>query len=252
MDGLFDYKGEITGNLAKVQVLEELSEILSNNNKKMKILDVGCVGIIPFEIWTPLLSNSKYDFDLYGVDIQGIEKAKEIIKRQGWKNVQIMQCSGYDLSKSFQKDYFDIIVSTQVLEHIKYIILFLKNIYDVAKEGGIIFLTLDSAHYPRNFGIKRLVMRILDFLGKEKYHNIPLHDYDIEQIFDKIGLKVIDKRFYNINPLKEIHNHKVSSELKNNILQKWKNLEDLLNKDIEFINNNKNYFMGLYYKLKKV
>jgi len=253
-------KGEkITGNLAKVQVLEELTLLLENTQEYLKILDVGCVGPQPLEFWSPILSNQKYcsKFKLFGVDIEKIEVAKDIVKQKGW-HIELRTLNAYNLTRVFPRNYFNIIVSTNVLEHIKYVEGFLREIYEELKKDGYVFLTFDSAYYSRrwiNIGkpvasLKRIGMKILDALGKEKYHDKPLYDYELEPLFGKMGFVVMDKRFYNIHPLKEIHNHKILKR-KNTLLMKWKAFEDSLNDDIGFINQNQAYFMSLYYKLKK-
>ena len=120
------------------------------------------------------------------------------------------------------------------------------------------YLTLDSAHYPRKMtggGLRTLLgrarVRVLDTLGREGYHDVPLYDNQVEELCKAAGFQVVDKRFYCLHPLKEIHNQEVSDSLKDKMLLQWKELEDLLNSDKELIEGNKHYFMALYYKLKK-
>ena len=88
-------------------------------------------------------------------------------------------------------------------------------------------------------------------MGNETHYDLPLYDYQVEKLFTQYNLRVLDKRFYNIHPLKEIHNHKVTEPLKNEFLKRWLALEDLLNQDRELIEQNKHYFLGLYYHLQR-
>jgi len=252
----------LTGNTAKIQVLEELSMTLEKNTgDNVKILDVGCVGRgQPLDLWRPLLSNPDYSskFKLWGIDTQGIERAEQFLQERGWGTVELRQASAYELQHLYPGDFFDTAVSTQVLEHIKYPSKFFDNIYQVTKKDGYVYLTLDSAHYPRKItddGLRALLRRIRgrvwDALGREGYHDVPLYDTQVETLCNAAGFQVVDKKFYCLHPLKEIHNQKVSDSLRNKMLSYWKELEDLLNSDKEFIEGNKHYFMALYYKLRK-
>lgn len=245
---------QIDGNLAKVEVLTNLFYLLENTDNNLRILDVGVGPYLNF--WKPLLETNR-NFELYGIDIAGIEKAKEEFK--DYKNVKLMQLSGYFLSEKFGPNFFDVIVSTQVLEHVFMLKKFIDQIYQTAKINGHIFLTLDSAHYSYRSAnaklimkAKQLIMKILASIGYEDHYNVPIYDYELEQLFHLNNLKIIDKRFYNIDPLKAIHNHKISLHRKNEFLMNWYLLENLLNEEKNFIAENKNYFMGLYYHLQKL
>lgn len=255
---LHHLKIELPGNLAKVKVLMELEEHLEKG-VNLKLLDIGCVGPAPLQFWEYILDNyDNLSFELYGVDLSGIKRAKRVVENRGWKNVILKEASGYDLSKIFPCDYFDIVVSTQVLEHIKHLRKFLNEIKIVTKGQGVIYFTLDSAHYPRKVklktleGWKRIGAGILDILGQERYHDVPIYDYEIEPIFKELkNFSLVEKKFYNIHPLKEIHNLRITKAVKNNLLLKWLEYENLLNEDKDFIEHGKAYFLGLYYKVQK-
>lgn len=88
-------------------------------------------------------------------------------------------------------------------------------------------------------------------MGKEEYYDTPLYDIELDHLFEDLGFKIVDRRFYNIHPLKEIHNHRILPSSKNEILKIWKELEDLLNMDVPFVSRHKRYFLDIYYKLQK-
>ena len=246
---LFNMDIEIPGNLAKVQVIQELINILQSESD-LKILDVGCGPTLEF--WKPLLNipTLSSNFMLYGIDFaEKIKEAQAIVEEFRWGNVKLREGSGYELSNLFEHDSFDIIVSTQVLEHIRDLKKFCKEMHKVCRFGGLIFLTLDSAHYQGKYRLSllhpkrsfnRLLSLTLSKLGKERYHDFPLYDSEVESIFKDLSFRIVDKRFYNIHPLKQIHNHKISQSIKNKICKSWKELEDLLNTDRSFVQATRN------------
>lgn len=255
---ILNARTELTGNLAKVKVLQELARLMEEGSKT-RVLDIGCVGLQPLQFWEPLLDEGPVKFELYGIDIAGIKKAKELVTTKGWKNVRLQEGDGYFLHTIFEEGYFDVVVATQVLEHIAHLDRFLSQARRVVKPGGQVFFTLDSAHrsgkytprHPVKF-LKNVVKKVLAWLGNERYYDLPLYDYEVERLFAKHSLKVLDKGFYNICPLKEIHNHKIERDRKNEFLKRWLELEQFLNQDGKFIEYNKRYFLGIYYRLQRV
>jgi 2-polyprenyl-3-methyl-5-hydroxy-6-metoxy-1,4-benzoquinol methylase len=102
----------LTGNVAKVKVLEKLHDHIANASG-VEILDIGCVGPQPLAFWEPLLIRTDARFRLTGIDVDGIEKAREMVARRGWTpSVTLLQGSGYDLENLFTAHSFDIVVAT--------------------------------------------------------------------------------------------------------------------------------------------
>ena len=144
----------LTGNVAKVKVLEKLHDHIANA-PGVEILDIGCVGPQPLAFWEPLLNRTDARFRLTGIDVDGIEKAREMVARRGWTpSVTLLQGSGYDLENLFTADSFDIVVATQVLEHVARIIPFMRQVETVLKAGGEAFFTLDSGHWQPRFALQ--------------------------------------------------------------------------------------------------
>jgi len=242
----------LTGNTGKVHVLEEIRKLLVKAKKPLNILDVGVVGPSPLEFWQTILSKKTLasKLRLTGVDVRGLDRAEAVAKRNRW-NVRLLKSSGYELTKHFEKNSFDVIVSTQVFEHVKNHRLFLSQLKTVLKRGGIAMITFDSGHFNEGFSFAALAARILSTIGIERYRDVGVTDAKTETILKELGWMVMDKRFYNIHPLKEIHNSKISTRLKDSFMARWKHLEDFLNTDKPFIKANKHYFAVLYYKLGK-
>lgn len=86
---------------------EIIADLLKNNDKKSKILEIGCSG-------GPLLiSLKKQGFsNVYGVDIS--EEAIKLCQRRGIENAFVMD--GNKLN--FKDKEFDIIIASDVLEHL--------------------------------------------------------------------------------------------------------------------------------------
>lgn len=246
-----------SGNLAKDYVLKQLVRLLETDPHP-RILDVGCVGLQPLQFWFEILQLHGEKFSLHGIDVDGIEKAVEIARQNDWGNVHLQKGSAYTLSRQFGENSFHILVATQVLEHLAQWKQFLQESYRVVKPGGHLFLTLDSAHYEKPYPpdhpaklFKNIIKKILSALGQEKHYEIPLYDRELEGAFQTTGFKILEKRYYNIHPLKEIQNHKIEVETRRQFAEKWASLEDWLNDQGCAQRGLQHYFMDLYYHLQK-
>jgi 2-polyprenyl-3-methyl-5-hydroxy-6-metoxy-1,4-benzoquinol methylase len=255
---LFGENCVITGNVAKVKVLHKLYDRIANGSR-MEVLDIGCVGPKPLEFWEPFLPYHGLRFHLTGIDVDGIERAREIAAQQGWNPaVALLQGSGYDLAALFTPHSFDIVVATQVLEHIARIIPFMEQVETVLKAGGEAFFTLDSGHWQPRFDIqdpvrlaKNIVKKSLGSLGNEKHYDLPWLDYELIAACDEVGLEVVECRYHNLPPLKWIHNHLLPPEKKNAFMRMWFDLEEFINADTVVRDKVKNYFLGIYLHVRK-
>lgn len=250
-----------TGNTAKLHAQAEVREALLRAAGPVRILDVGCVGARgEFDFWAPLLGDQRYSghLRLYGVDVQAVDKAQRYAQDRGWHNVEFHTGSAYGLASLFQPGSFDIIVSTQVMEHLKHRRRFLENAHTVLREGGTAYFTMDFGGFHRTGPRGMAALRSFatgtyaHLRGTaERYYDHAVLDRDIEALYAQTGFTVEDKRFYCLSPLKEIHNQKLGRDAQDQFLRYWKELEDLLNADPAFIASNKHYFMALYYKLRR-
>jgi 2-polyprenyl-3-methyl-5-hydroxy-6-metoxy-1,4-benzoquinol methylase len=249
----------VTGNVAKVKVLHELHHLISNG-PTLFILDVGCVGPQPLEFWEPLLASYASHFHLTGMDIQGIEKAQDIVVQRGWKDwVTLRQGSGYNLSDLFAPQCFNVVIATQVLEHVAQPAEFMQQVAGVLSRGGKGFFTVDSAHWrsrfdPREPGrsVKNLIKKGLCLLGNERHYDLPWFDYELATAFKQAGLEIVECRYYNSAPLKFIHNHIVPPNRKNAFMRLWFELEEFLNEEDVVREQAKHLFLGLYFHVLKL
>jgi 2-polyprenyl-3-methyl-5-hydroxy-6-metoxy-1,4-benzoquinol methylase len=248
----------LTGNVAKVKVLKKLHDHIANASG-VEILDIGCVGPQPLAFWEPLLIRADPRFRLTGIDVDGIEKAREMVVRRGWTpSVRLLRGSGYDLESLFTADSFDIVVATQVLEHVARIIPFMRQVETVLKAGGEAFFTLDSGHWQPRFDIqdplrlaKNIVKKSLGSLGNERHYDLPWLDREMIGACNAAGLEVVDCQYFNLTPLKWIHNHLMPAEKKNAFMRLWLELEEFINDDPTVRDKVKNYFLVIYLQVRK-
>jgi len=249
----------VTGNAAKVKVLHQLHALLVNRST-LAILDVGCVGPKPLEFWEPLLTHYGSRFHLTGIDVQGIAKAQEIAAQHGWKDgVTFQQGDGYHLRDLFAPQAFDVVIATQVLEHVAQLSRFMHQVGTVLKPGGEGFFTIDSAHWQARFDpcnplqfVKNLIKKGGSWLGNERHYDLPWFDHEVALASEQAGLEVVAQRYYNLAPLKFIHNHIIPSRDKNTFMHLWFELEEFLNEKKVVPEKVKHLFMGLYFHVSKV
>jgi 2-polyprenyl-3-methyl-5-hydroxy-6-metoxy-1,4-benzoquinol methylase len=249
----------VTGNVAKVKVLHKLLARISNGSG-LSVLDIGCVGPQPLDFWESLLVHYASRFHLSGVDVHGIELAREVAAKRGWASgLTLREGSGYDLADLFTPQSFDIIVATQVLEHVARIHRFMQQVVVVLKPGGEVFLTTDSAHPQSRFDLrdpvrlaKNVAKKGLAFLGKERHYDLPWLDHEVSAACRQVGLKIVECRYYNLSPLKFIHNQVVPEKRKNEFMHIWFELEEFLNEDESTIKKLKSFFLGLYLHVRKI
>lgn len=255
---LYEVGAQNQGNTAKLHILEELWKIKS---KKLKVLDIGCAGPLPLQFWEPIFNNGM-KFEFHGVDVAKVDEAERIAKEKKW-DVKLYTLSAYELDKVFTEPSFDVVVSTQVLEHVTDRKRFVEQLASVTKRGGVVYLSMDSGHAEHNhhnhgafedpIGFIKCIGKdiLVHFAGMHRYYDTPVKEGEIEPVFRDYGFEIEEKRFYNVHPLKRISSD-YKGELKPLMMRNWKMYEDLLNENKEFLDANKHYFLALYYKLKKL
>ena len=249
----------VTGNVAKLKVLHEIHRLISSGSEPC-ILDVGCVGPKPLEFWEPVLCNRAFRFDLTAMDTWGIDKARELAEQRGWMDrVILREGSGYNLEDMFPPRVFDLVIATQVLEHVARLSTFMRQIAAVLKYGGEAFFTADSAHWRPRFDpsypvrlMKNLVKKGLSSFGNEKHYDLPWFDHEVIGECERAGLKVIECRYYNLAPLKFLHNHLIPRARRNEFMRLWFELEELVNEEQAVREKAKLLFMGFYLHVRKV
>ena len=107
------------GSISKYHIIQDLEKTFATEpQRRFRVLDVGVTGPFPMQFWQPLFKHPNFELD--GIDIDGpsIEALKKKTLPPQVKRLEAL--SGYDLLKKFEPASFDIVVSTQVLEHMKH------------------------------------------------------------------------------------------------------------------------------------
>lgn len=235
---LFESAQPIVGEIARVHLLERVLEITAN--EKFSILDVGCGD---GSLWRPLLGNDK--IGLWGVDRdkERVEAAAAVFGKDRVKEGNI-----YNLSRLFEGLRFEAVVSAQVFSYVRNLRKGLREINRVTKMGGKLLFTIGLLKYHKSY--RRLRRKLAGYLWEEHYYRY-YDEVELAELLNGAGFGVDEVRFHTIHPLKEIHNRIISLENRNRMLQKWKEMEDILASDPEFALKGKPYCLGLYMEATK-
>jgi 2-polyprenyl-3-methyl-5-hydroxy-6-metoxy-1,4-benzoquinol methylase len=176
------------GRLRKAQtMISVLSDYSKDNLRNLTLLDIGgSGGIIDDYLADFFLSVTSID-----IDINAIEKAKNKFYK---KNLTFEV--GDALNLNFSKETFDVVICSQVYEHVPSSQKMMDEIHRVLKKGGICYfaasnrLMLNEPHY--NLPLLSVLPRVF----AHKYIKIAKKsDYYHELHYTYWGLKKLVKKF---------------------------------------------------------
>jgi len=147
-----------------IKIWKSRLKILLRYKRHGKLLDVGCAfGYM-------LLHFSKY-FEVHGIDCSeyAIGKAKRIVGNG------IFKVHNAEEPFPFRNNSFDVVTCFDVLEHIEDTDNLIKNIYDVLKNKGILFLVTPNYN---------IIRKTLLYFPDKMEHHISLHQ--IDEIIEKL------------------------------------------------------------------
>ena len=136
----------LPGNTAKLRLALDLAQEL-RDGRRLRILDVGCAGPEPLNLWLPFLPLAE-DIELVGVDVAGIDRVQARADDVGLA-MELRAASALELVATFGAGSFDAAVSTQVLEHVPDWRAALRELRDVVRPGGRVYVTCDSGDLER-------------------------------------------------------------------------------------------------------
>ena len=136
------------GNSAKLRLMLDLAELL--RERPLRVLDVGCGGAhSAFNLWEAFVPLADR-VELTGVDVDQRSLQRFAARARDLEfPVQLRVTSAYELSAEFGAEAFDVVVSTQVLEHLRDWRRGLREMRDVVGRGGRLLLTCDSGEVRR-------------------------------------------------------------------------------------------------------
>jgi len=154
-------------------------------SRALKFLDAGCgLGAYSFYI-AEKYPSAKIDACDY--DIKYIKTGKEILKELNLENVNIFQKDLLELSR--QNEY-DLIISIDVLEHIKHDEQAIKNMYAALRTDGILFLHVPKKHLKwRHFERLAPLVRRECYLAKDHVRE-GYSEYEIVKILENNNFRI--------------------------------------------------------------
>jgi 2-polyprenyl-3-methyl-5-hydroxy-6-metoxy-1,4-benzoquinol methylase len=242
---LDDHDGTLPGNLAKVRVVCELAARLASDAAPLNVLDVGCVGVAPFNQWRYLFRRFPGRIRLTGIDVRGLDRAAAVAAQEGW-DVELRALSGYDMASLGRT--FDVVVATQVLEHVRRPARFLEQLRAVLAPGAPAYLTIDSAHFAKSRDLREWARDLVARFVHERWHDVGLTVDQTRALVAGAGLRLEDLRLHNIGSLKRIHNGEMGPAARDAFLRHWHELEETLNAEAAFIREHPEHFAGIYVK----
>lgn len=126
--------------LNKKRINERLDEF-ETYRKENKILDVGCGNGMFLE------EAKKRGWEVYGTEFT--DKQVEYLKNKGINTLQ-----GRLQNDSFKENYFDVIISSEVIEHINNPLEEMQHFYRILRKGGLVYITTPNFNAVERFFLK--------------------------------------------------------------------------------------------------
>ncbi len=185
-------------NFTYYTILKRIRNILETTHVS-KILDYGCgAGTLAFYL-------ASKGYQVNGVDIssRAINLAKESANRMRLKNIKFTVVKSIDKEKAS----YDLVICTEVIEHVKNDSILLRKLFEVLKKGGYLYLSTPSYTAPlyklgllskfdasvghlRRYNVDKLATKLRN-LG-----------FEIENVSIEEG--IIRNSLFTLNPLKKI------------------------------------------------
>lgn len=119
-------------NKELLRLLDEYCEKNNLEKKQIRILDFGSGR------GATVLRLRIEGFDVYGVDIDSepINNGIGLFRHYGFDGNKLIKQIAPDCKTPFDDEFFDVVISDQVVEHAKHINLFFREIKRITKKGG--------------------------------------------------------------------------------------------------------------------
>lgn len=183
-------------HLPKVPIIKGRQDFVIERCRGKKVLHLGCVdsGYLQKKLERKELLHQKLynvSAELWGVDIDtaGIS----LLREQGFENLLVGDVHYIDRLLQLKEQRFDIIVATEILEHLMNPGLFLKAIQKVmVPEHTELIISV-----PNAFGLSRLfhLLRGVEFVHPD--HNFWFSYYTLINLLKKSGLEVQEVYVYS-------------------------------------------------------
>ena len=164
MNSLANVPPLVKYNLQYKQKLHYLINDGIKNKAEFKILDIGCKRGADLEE----LSFIDKEKSLYGIDI-AFEPLEGVLKRLNFiKNLFVIQAEAECLP--FGDNSFDIVIASEVIEHIENVAAVMREARRVLNPGGLFIITT-----PSKYNYTRLIGKLLPSSARKRMRKLVYH-----------------------------------------------------------------------------
>lgn len=182
---------------------------IQNRLKDQRVLDVGCLATTEHNILKRHNQYGKYTKEIIGVDYN--KEFLEAAKSNGAKNLYYLDITDNDGVEKFIEQFgtFDYVISTDVIEHISNLGLFLDNIYKLMNVGGSFYVTTPNALCPN------WIYWAIESGGKTKVNPDHICYFDIQTLTSLLGRSklIVDEVMFQSAPEESIKKLELKSEI---------------------------------------
>jgi len=124
-------------------ILPKIIELLPKNNTDLKVLDIGCGN-----------GFTAYRLARLGFDVTGIDASEDGIRiaQKEYTGVRFEVASIYDDISSVVNNV-DVVITSEVIEHLFLPGLLIKNVHDILKSQGMLIITTPYHGYLKNLAL---------------------------------------------------------------------------------------------------
>lgn len=211
-----------SGNTGKARIQQALLEARS----PLRVLDVGAVGMGPLDLWKEMpLDQLPLEVIAVDSDAKAVENAREL-----GLPLELKAISGYELSQNFQHASFDLVICTQVLEHVARPVELLTEVAMILRRGGEIWLTVDSGHFSTSHAgdpVWKRLARPIAARVSERYYDFGMTEETLVHSLREAGFTVNELFHCNLGPLKPLYSQ-LEREQRNKFVLPWLRFEEEL------------------------
>lgn len=140
------------------------------------VADLGC-GHGYSSFYLSIGAKNVVGFD---IDLQAINYARSLSQRLKSKQVEFHAFDGYNTN--FPSNHFDVVVSSDVIEHVHEPILYLKEAYRICSPGGMLLLSTPNGQLAK---ADAYIIR-----SHSIYHVIEYTPLELQQMIESSGFKI--------------------------------------------------------------
>jgi len=216
----------------KKQLMLSFIKDMVEKKDNLRILDMGCNNGTDLFSFSKLI-NKKHEYVGLDIDKQAISFANKRVKNDKLNNFKFycMDIVEQDVTRLGK---FDIILSSEVIEHVYNHDLFLKKAHIMLNEGGYVMLTTPN----KDNIIKKLVLRFYPNVKEKQSWYFDRHGADIEK--DKEGY--MNNRESIMQHVSEVNKKQLRQELIRNGFEIVKLKSSAISYGSPVLDNNKFLF----------